>query len=517
MLPKQILYLTSERLQACYWQHNEITPMAEFPATQEGVTAFTDYMAEHSKRPIYLIADIVEEDFARLLLPHVPGRAGRRMLARRIGQQYRDTPFRVAMVQGRSTEGRGDDIVLFSGLTNPSLVTPWIDAMEAVRAPLAGVYSATLLSTPLPDRLALHHEHLLLVTVQTAGIRQSYFLDGALKFSRLVQGGGWHSIAAETARTQQFLSSVRLLERDDVLNVAIITPSSALDTLLAQCGDRRETVYHFVPAETAAMAAHMSHLPELADTLFIQLLGRNAPGSHYKLGEKFRYYQLWRARISLFASSAVIGAAGAVWSIANLAGYLGAEHTAGKLKAETAHYTANYQRSMSSMPPSIEKTANMKAAVLIERLVAQHGPWPLHMANVLSEALEQSPQIRLRELEWRALVPGAQQAVLGTGPATAAMQAAAAQSTLTLGIPRAPAQTLKIEAEVLAAQDDYRAVLDHLNAFAQQLARVPRMTVEIETLPVDVRSNVRLSGRAGVGTAGGEDRARFTLNLTYTP
>jgi hypothetical protein len=43
------------------------------------------------------------------------------------------------------------------------------------------------------------------------------------------------------------------------------------------------------------------------------------------------------------------------------------------------------------------------------------------------------------------------------------------------------------------------------------------MAVEIETLPVDVRSNVRLSGRAGVGTAGGEDRARFTINLTYTP
>jgi hypothetical protein len=517
MLPKQILYLTSERLQACYWQHNDITPMADFPATQEGVAGFMDYMAGHLNRPVYLIADIVEEDFARLLLPHVPGRAGRKMLARRIEQQYRDTPFRVAMIQGRSTEGRGDDIVLFSGLTNPSLLTPWIDALEAVRAPLAGVYSATLLSTTLPHRLALHHEHLLLVTVQTAGIRQSYFLDGELKFSRLVQGGGWNSIAAETARTQQFLSSVRLLERDDVLNVAVITPSTVLDTLLAQCGDRRETVYSFVPAETAAMAAHMNHLPELADNLMIQLLGRNAPNSHYRLGEKFRYYQLWRTRISLFACSAVIGAAGAIWSIANLAGYFGAEHDTRKLQAETAHYTASYRRSMSSMPPAVGKTANMKAAVLIERMVAQHGPWPLHMTNVLSEALEKSPQIRLRDLEWRALVPGAQQAVLGTGPATAATQAAAVQSTLTLGIPRAPAQTLKIEAEVLAAQDDYRAVLDNMNAFAQQLARVPRMTVELEALPVDVRSNVRLSGRAGVSTAGGEDRARFTLNLTYTP
>ncbi|UGQ48362.1 hypothetical protein [Massilia endophytica] len=517
MLPKQILYVSTEQIQACQWQGNEITALATFPATREGVEAFMEHMRERLNRPIYMIADVVEEDFARLLLPHVRGRPGRKMMERRITNHYRDTPFRVAVIQGRVTEGREDDIVLFSGLTNPSLLTPWIDALEAVRAPLAGVYSATLLSTVLPDRLALHQEHLLLVTVQSAGIRQSYFHEGQLKFSRLVQGAGWGSVDAETARTQQFLASIRLVEREDLLHVAVVTPPPALDILLNQCGDREDLRYHFVPMEAAAAAVHLDHIPELADSLVIQILGRNPPSSHYRLREKFRYYGLWRARISLFASSAVIGAAGIIWTIANIAGYAVAARSTEKLEAEAAHYTASYKRSMSSMPPAIEKTANMKAAVLIERLVAQHGPWPLHMTGVLSEALERSPQIRLRQLEWRALVPGAQQVALGPGPAAGAPVQAGPTSTLALGIPRAPAQSLRIEAEVLAAQDDYRAVLDNMNAFAQTLARVPRMTVEIEQLPVDVRSNVRLSGRAGASTAGGENRARFTLNMVYNP
>jgi hypothetical protein len=119
-------------------------------------------------------------------------------------QQYRETPFRHHEVQGRESDGRRDDIVLLSALTNPSSVQPWVEALEQLQMPLAGLYSTTLLSEDLVHKLKLHNEHLLLVTQQSAGWRQSYFQNGMLKFSRLTpaidRDGKPNDIGAETAR-----------------------------------------------------------------------------------------------------------------------------------------------------------------------------------------------------------------------------------------------------------------------------------------------------------------------------
>src|SRR5207244_9706802 len=100
--------------------------------------------------------------------------------------------------------------------------------MELLKLPIAGLYSTTLVSGGLLKKLALQHEHLLLVSQQSAGLRQSYFLDGQLKFSRLTlavdRDGEPVDIARETGKTQQFLTSIRLLGRGDVLHTVIIAP-----------------------------------------------------------------------------------------------------------------------------------------------------------------------------------------------------------------------------------------------------------------------------------------------------
>ncbi|WEF34796.1 hypothetical protein [Pseudoduganella chitinolytica] len=487
---------------------------------------FIAYLERQGAGPAWLVVDLIEEDFSRHALPHVRGRAGRQLRARRLGQQYRDTPYRTALVQGRLEEGRRDDVVLFTALTNPALLAPWIEAMELMQTPLAGIYSATLLSAALLRRMtrqerpaAAPPRHELLVTLQSGGMRQTYLQDGALKFSRLVQptpdGDVADTILPETRRTQQFLASVRLLERDEALQVTVLAPAAAVEELAQRCEDGPATRYEVVPLDTAARALGMAATPVLADELLLTIVARHAPASHYPLAGKDGYYRLWRLRLSLFASSAVLGTACLAWTVANLVGYGISHGNANGLRSETAHYQAAYRNSMSSMPPAVDKTVNMKAAVQIDRMVAQQGPSPQHMLGMVSEALENSPQIRLTQLEWRAQVPG-QAAVAAPGAAPGSPALVAPTSSLALGIPKAPAQTLRLHAEVLAGQDNYRVVLDSMNGFARQLARMPHMTVEIAQLPFDIRSNVKLSGSVGVANSG-EDRAKFTLDLVWTP
>ncbi|MGO4377693.1 hypothetical protein AB4Z19_05440 [Pseudoduganella sp. RAF19] len=522
MLRKQIFYVTSERLWACQWRRGELTAIASFEPGRDGLTAFANYLAQHGRVPAFLIADLVEEDFQRQLLPHVTGRAGRDLLARRVAQAFRDTPYRTALQQGRDEEGRRDDRVLLTALTNPALLATWIDVIEQQQTPLAGVYSATLLWADLLDELRLGYQHLLLVSEHSAGMRQIYFHDGALKFSRLVQANGQSAdpamIAAETARTRQFLNSSHFLAREEILHTVVITPAEAIERLSAACADRSDLYYHFEPIEAAAEKLGMDDAPPLADGLLLHWLAEEQPPSHYPLGEKGRYFRFWQIRVALYASSAVVGAACLIWTVANLIHYAVATSHSKDLAVETRHYDQSYARSMSDMPPAMDKTINMKAAVTIDQMVARQGPWPLAMMNMVSDALERSPQIRLTQLEWRANVPGSHPVTETTMNPMAATSAAlvAPQSSLLLGIPKAPPQVLRLQAEVLVDQNEYRNVLMAMSQFTSELARKPRMEVQVEQLPFDVRPNVKLSGKAGAPGAMTE-RARFTLNLAWQP
>ncbi|WP_295992111.1 hypothetical protein [Rugamonas sp.] len=523
MLRKQLFYLTSEQLCAYQWDGKALSDGVCFGHERDGLDAFLDYVDEHANVPAYLMADLIEEDFQRVLLPHVGPRARRNMLERRLLQQYRDTPYRHAAIQGRDTEGRRDDIALLSALTNPAVVTPWIAALETLKVPLAGLYSTTLMSAELVKRLALKNEHLLLVTQQSGGLRQSYFHRGQLKFSRLTpdheRDGAALALSTETDKTQQFLTSIRLLERGAILRTVIVTPAAQIAALRPLCVDGPETSYHFIAMDKAAAKIGLAHAPTLADALLLQLLGKGGPDSHYRLGPARRYYALWRARLALYGVSAVVMACAVLWVAANLWRYVDASNSAERMSGEAAQYDNRYRGSMSSMPPAVDKTANMKAAVTLEHMVGAQAPGPLAMMTLLSRALDNTPQVRLNQLDWRVDLPGVapQASAQSQGGIDAELTAPIAAALF--GIPGAPPQTLRVDAEIVVTQHDYRTVVDSMNQFTQELARQPHLTVAIEKLPLDTRSTVKLSGKAGASaaSAGADDNAKFTLNLQWKP
>lgn len=514
MTRKLLLHLTGERLCCWTWQRGELAAGPCFGPDAAGLQGFAAWLDGYQDTPALLLADLVEEDFQRHLLPHVPGRAGMAMRERRLAQAWRETPFRSAVVQDRDEDGRRDDIVLFAALTNPAILLPWLDVLEQQQVPLAALYSPALLSAALLTDEDCAVQHLLLVTEHASGIRQTYFQSGRPRFTRLAQLGARAEQEAE--RTRQFLAGAHMLQRDAVLQVRALLPLARIAAPPA-AHDAPLMDWRVVPLQEAAARQRQTAV-DSADELLLGLMARNAPDSHYPLAGRQRFYGLWRTRRALYASSAVLAACSVVWSVANLVGSALAHNHSGELKQEALSYTSAYQSSMSSMPPAVDKTANMKAAVHIAQMVARQGPWPQAMLANLSEALERSPQIRLTQLDWRTNAPGAIPVVAGSAlPGVTATPALVAPlSSMLIGIPRAPTQQVRLQAEVLVEQDDYRSVLLSMNRFAQELARTQGMQVEIEQLPFDVRPNVRLAGKAGAPSGLGE-RAKFTLNVRWSP
>ena len=521
MFRKQLLYLTSDTLCAYDWRHGALGPGQAFPASAAGLDGFAawleDPQAQRLDVPAYLLTDLIEEDFQHQLLPHVRGKAGRALLERRKLQLHRDTPYRGSTLLGRESTGRHDDQVLFFALTNPTLLQPWTEALEHLRIPVAGIYSTSLLSIALVKKLALTHEHLLLVTQQSGGLRQSYYEKGQLRFSRqtatIALDGVAVNIALETEKTRQFLTSTRMLARGDVLNTVILAPAAQIAKLELLCDNGVEVAYHFIDLQLASERVGLRQTPALADELLLTLLGKHPPPSHYPPGPLARYYHFQRARKTLYGASALIGASAALWCVINLLGGINDAAGTARLQQETASYQERYRNTMSSLAPAPAKTQNMKVAVTLGRMIASQAPEPGRLLGLLSMALDQAPQVKLGQLHWHAGQPPTRAA--GSGQAPPQPDANPVLGSSLAGVPIAPPQALRLEADVDMPNNDYRAALGAITAFAQNLARQPGMQVSIEETPLDLRPSASLSGKSAAPAAASQ--ARFTLLLVWQP
>lgn len=526
MFRKLLLYLTNDRLTAYTWERGALADGRAFDNDEAGREALSSHLAGAPEIPVYVLADLIEEDFQRENLPHVLGRTRHALVQRRLGQLYRDTPYRQATLQGREKEGRKDDRALFSALTNAELITPWVDAILKQQAALAGIYSPTLLSAALVKKLDLASDHLLLVSFQSGGLRQSYFQGPYLKFSRLTPLAD-HSPAAvaeiavqEIAKTQQFLSSSRLLSYGKPLDVAILAPSEGLQQLQAACRDTPALVHRFLALEDAAqrLGLKISTRHPLGDQLFLGLLGRGTPAGQYALPAQIRFFRLRQARIALYVLSVASLAGGLLWSGSSVLSSLEFHQQSQQLALETRTALTRQQAIMRSLPPTATSPANMKAAVDIDRMISRNAPEPAALLGIVSRALDTLPQIRINQLHWQVAEGAAandpanpQQPAPQPGPGGAEP----APPAVLIGIPQQPHQNLLIEGEVVPFQNDYRAALESVRRLADELRKTRLLQVEITQSPLDIKPAAKLQGTAGTEDAAA--LARFAMRLVLKP
>jgi len=64
------------------------------------------------------------------------------MVDRKLRQYYRNSPYCAASLIGRDNSKRRDDRFLFSALTNPDIVAPWLNVLVEHELPVGGGFSA---------------------------------------------------------------------------------------------------------------------------------------------------------------------------------------------------------------------------------------------------------------------------------------------------------------------------------------------------------------------------------------
>jgi len=135
-----LLFLSADSFHATIWQGGRLGATRYFSNDVNGRENFSAFLKQHH-HPAYMLVDVIEEDFRLETVPHLSGSSRRDLLARKFEQFYRGTIFRQALLLQRQTEGRRDDDMLFSALTNPQRISPWLDALLSNHIPLVGIYS----------------------------------------------------------------------------------------------------------------------------------------------------------------------------------------------------------------------------------------------------------------------------------------------------------------------------------------------------------------------------------------
>ena len=522
---KRLLFLTENRLVAWYWRGGQLTQMGIFSTDADELAKFGDYLAESPTTPIYMLVDVIEEDFRNETIPHLLGKDRQALINRKLNQLFRNTAYRYADLQGRDASGRRDDKLLLTGLTNDELVKPWVARILKGKQPLVGIWSLPLLSQVLVKKLGLTAPHQLLITRQAStGLRQSYFQQGHIKFSRLtlVSPDDTMSMAStvsrEVSRTQQYLNSLRLLPRDAVLEIAVcgakhlqqLQPESMNTPLL----------HHQVLNLEAIIGSFGFKIPagELtSEILYLHLLGRFAPEQHYASAGQMWYSRLRQARAGILGITAAVLASGGYVAGSNLDQALEDYNQGERITYETRDYFSQYQSIKNTFPPTPATPENMKNAVELMQAVQGKDVMPHHLMVLVGQALETSPTVRLSQIKWQVKdTPDEEPAPSQTPPAGGASTGGPEGNSNVPGIAinaAKPYQIVILDGEI-SPFSDYRSALDDVNRFMETLKKNPSLRATALSMPIDIGSTASLKGSVGKKT---QEKAAFSVKLVLGP
>jgi hypothetical protein len=463
-----ILFLSANRLHAQHMEGSKILLQQDFTDTQDGRENFASFL-QQVNCPTYLLTDLIEEDFRHEIVPHLTGSSRTALIKRKFDQFYRGTTFHQATVLQRQKTGRRDDSILFSALTNPSLITPWLNILLSQQTPLAGIYSVPQISPPLIKNHP--SDYLLLISWERfSGLRQTYFSEHHLQISRLTPVHAdmtFHdAVVNELARTFKYLKSLSLLPSGQTLDVVILCHANDRNELQSKLPEDPDVHYDFADIEKVGRQFKINYrfTDSDASQIFLYQLATHPPKTHYANATHTHYFALWKLRRFLNLASRVLIIGMIMWGAGTFWQSRSNATDAASLKDQAQLTLDEAQKIIRSFPSTYAPAADMKAGVTIKHKLDQFAPQPQDILAPISAALGRFTQIEIDDLSWK-------------------MDAAEPVESNTLA--DVPALSITIKGRLANFASDYRAALNYLERFQQDLT-TQGYKVKVLTKPLDV-------------------------------
>jgi hypothetical protein len=405
---KLILCVNHQQVLAGYWLGNEMQSHFLFKDDDAGHLACAGLLEKYRHCSVYLIADAREEDYRLGNLPHTSGKTKRALLLRKLNQFYRGLAFRTAIYRHRHKEQRQDDCYLFFAINNDSFLQNWLSLIQAANSLLVGIYPIALLSNLLHQEALskLGEPHCVLCEQLSCGLRQSYFYQGQLQFSRFVVGSSLQSAHGyyqdEWEKMRRYLLGQHLMEADSPLQLILaMAPETLIDpaSLRLEQNQPVQLISYLDYAKTKQLAAKLiSTAPEL---LHMQLIASGQLVANLANDSQLKPYQTQRLKNrvhTLTGAMACLGLMGAA-----LLFYQGAKDQSAlqKTAAQMAAMQAQIQHYQQQWPAKLPVASELQSTVLLDLALTKISHSPRRAMQTLSAALDESPAIQLNQLTWQ--------------------------------------------------------------------------------------------------------------------
>ncbi len=513
---RRALFLSSDKLAVYHWDEGKLGSSYLFDFSVDGQRYFDRYLKESEKMTTYLLVDMVEEEFRPETIPHTSGSDREAIIERKKARLFRDTPYFYADIQGRETEGRRDDKVLFMALTNPDLLVPWLKIMDSNKVPLAGIYSLPQITSTLLDKLPEQNEHELIVSLQSiSGLRQTYFRNKKIKVSRLVDLPRYGTVAyspivkEEVTNIHRYLNSLNLMGESSVLNIYYLCDTRLIDEIKKDPHQTENVKNHYININefNHQIGLNRDFTTPFSDPIFVHQLLKIKPINYYAQKPETRYFKLQQAGRMMYISSLLLVFGSLIWGSINFINGVIYKQQAEISAKKTSFYYDRYNIAREKLPHTPVEAADLKLVVEASQTLNDYNYTPFDTFKVISASLDKFPEIVLDDITWN----------VSKKPETGDKKKNKKQKN-TKPDDNLPAskteydyfQNSEIKAHIENFDGNYRNALAMINNFTENIRATGGVyQVEVLKLPLDTSSEANLSGEANSGPGD----SSFSINV----
>lgn len=481
-----------------------------------------DYLLEDPAMPTRILANVLEEEFIFENVPHSVGADKKHMLNRKLNQHFRQSDYKRVVIQGRQSEDRRDDEIMYSSVGGSQDLKDLIDLLYELEIPITGVYSAPQLFRRYLQPLLKRKNVLIFTEIdngrhEKVAVRQSFYHDGKLKLTRVgtidvdSEEHVHHDVEEALESSRRYLLRERMVEDVDKLEVVFVSATHYLETLSGY-SDEAQRHFNFSHIGTSALASLLK-LPTQAEHGFEDLLAACEPAlftpAHYA-SKKSHYFERYR----LFKKKVLGCAVAASLLMASSIVYMGFDskktHADLDLAGNQVSMIDSQLLSMGAddLDGHSQSVFQIKDAVDTVQKIEAKRTTIAHVLGIVSNSLRDFPAIDIVGISWEAEMREVASASSNddTGDfVDPAFEEDAEEASVLVAT---------ISARKVGSSETVRAMLDNINAFAATIRANEQVDdVVLTRLPVNIKPDEELTGQIVKDEQGVTKNDGFELEL----
>lgn len=383
---KRVFYYSGHHLTIFHWKNKNCIASFVFNPGEEGLEKFKTYLMATQNTPVRILVDLIEEDFNSEAIPHVGSADRRAIISRMIERQYRKSADYVHYkIIDRETDGRRDDVLLCSVLSNPEILEPWLKILNECNISICGIWSLPQLSQNLLLKLDIKTPNILMVSQQVPNIlRQTLIKNNIFKSSRstivnLEDASIGQCISLEVEQTIRFIANQRHIGFDENIEVHIMCRESDIQDIKNHCTDSVSLSFHYYKLSDIIniLGCNLQTIEQNAQKTTDYCKGiysyvcasKLLPVGHYGNQSLFaKYYEQIFSR-ALYALSSVILLFSVIMTLTCISNSNSLDKEISTLKEQAEVVNNQYKNNLLKLEHKLVQAQSMQSSVLLAKKI----------------------------------------------------------------------------------------------------------------------------------------------------